>query len=398
MKRLLVPTAALWWGLQFALLNPALALLLVSLLDASPADVGWVLAAYNASGFLAALAIPAYADRRRDYLRPLLVSAVLTVVLAGALAIATALPVVVVSLVVFGGPAGVGVTLLFAHLRQSSDDPSAVVNTRAVVSFAWIAGPPVATFLIAWSGPRAVLVALAGIAVLNVVTTAAMLTARNRAAATPPAPKASDGASMSRGRVATVVAVFVVLQATNATVVSVMGVYVTGTLGLDVMWSGVALSAAAALEIPALLAIGRLSRRVPDLTLMASGCLAGIAYYAAMAALDGPVALIAVQVLNAWFFGVMAGTGLNLFQRIIPRAGLASGIYTNTRRVGAIVSGPLIGIAALTGYRGVFVACAALTVVALATIGLVARQPVTRSTPSESGPGKERPISPLSYR
>ncbi|WP_128081573.1 hypothetical protein [Arthrobacter sp. TB 26] len=37
--------------------------MLVALFDATPADVGWVLAVYNASGFLASLLVPVYADR-----------------------------------------------------------------------------------------------------------------------------------------------------------------------------------------------------------------------------------------------------------------------------------------------------------------------------------------------
>ena len=72
MKRLLVPSAALLWGLQFAFLNPALALLLVALYDASAGEVGTVLAVYNASGFVASLLVPAHADRQREYLRPML--------------------------------------------------------------------------------------------------------------------------------------------------------------------------------------------------------------------------------------------------------------------------------------------------------------------------------------
>jgi len=84
---------------------------------------------------------------------------------------------------------------------------------------------------------------------------------------------------------------------------------------------------------------------------------------------------MAVQILNAWFFAVVAGTGLALFQRIIARPGAATGLYTNTRRLGAIVSGPLIGLGALTalGYRGVFAACAALTIIALITTRVVTR-------------------------
>jgi SET family sugar efflux transporter-like MFS transporter len=64
-----VPSAALLWGLQFAFLNPALALLLVTLFEATATQVGTVLAVYNASGFVASLVLPAYADRARSYLR-----------------------------------------------------------------------------------------------------------------------------------------------------------------------------------------------------------------------------------------------------------------------------------------------------------------------------------------
>jgi SET family sugar efflux transporter-like MFS transporter len=90
-KRLLVPSAALLWGLQFAFLNPALALLLVALFDATPAEVGWVLVVYNASGFVASLVLPAYADRTADYLRPMLACALLTLALAALLAVTTSL-------------------------------------------------------------------------------------------------------------------------------------------------------------------------------------------------------------------------------------------------------------------------------------------------------------------
>ncbi len=55
MKRILVSSSALFWGLQFAFLNPVLALLLVALFGATPGEVGWVLTVYNASGFVASL-------------------------------------------------------------------------------------------------------------------------------------------------------------------------------------------------------------------------------------------------------------------------------------------------------------------------------------------------------
>ncbi|MCX2746974.1 MFS transporter [Arthrobacter sp. MI7-26] len=379
MKRLLVPSAALLWGLQFAFLNPALALLLVALFDATPAEVGWILAVYNAGGFVASLLVPAYADRAKDYLRPLLACGILTLALSALLAVSTSLPLAVVGLIVLGGPAGVGSSLLFAHLKHSGAGAADVMNTRAIVSFAWVAGPPVATFIMGALGNRAILLALGAVAVLNVVTTAAMIS-RRRAATVEVRPKSDDpddGQLFSKTGVAAVVLGFIALQATNSAAVSIMGLFVTQGLGVDVIWAGIALGVSAALEIPALFLIGRLARRFSSRALIASGCFAGIAYYAAMAVVSNPATLIALQVLNAWFFGIVAGVGLTLFQRLIPRPGLASGLYTNTRRLGAIVSGPIIAFGSTTalGYQGVFAACAALTVLALLVILLLGRAP-----------------------
>jgi MFS transporter, SET family, sugar efflux transporter len=369
--RLLVPSAALLWGLQFAFLNPALGLLLVALYDATPGEVGWVLAVYNVSGFAAALVLPSYADRKRDYLRPMLGCAALTVALAALLAVTSSLPLAVLGLVVLGGPAGVGSALLFAQLKHAGATPSEIVNTRAIFSFAWVAGPPLAALLIGLFGNRTILLAIATVAFLNVAVTAAMLGRRSAGPPEHDRPGESEGEGpLSRTGVALIVAVFVALQATNVATISIMTLFVTATLDLDVIWAGIALAVAAGLEIPALLLIGRLGGRLSSLGLVASGCVVGTVYYAGMAYVSGPVLLIALQVLNAWFVAVVAGVGLTLFQEVIARPGLASGLYANTRRVGAILSGPIIGFGALTalGYGGVFAICAALTALALVTV------------------------------
>jgi SET family sugar efflux transporter-like MFS transporter len=161
MNKLLVPSSALLWGLQLAFLSPALALILVNLYGATTAEVGWVLGIYNASGFVAALLLPAYADRTHDYLGPMLVCGALTLLLAIVLAFAATLPIATIALVVIGGPAGVGSSMLYAHLRHSGARPSDIVNTRAIVSVARVAGPPLATVIISWLGNRAILLAIA---------------------------------------------------------------------------------------------------------------------------------------------------------------------------------------------------------------------------------------------
>ena len=377
--RLLVPSSALLWGLHFALLSPALAIILAALYDASTADIGWSLAVYNAGGFVASLVIPAWADRRRSYLQVMLGCGVLTIALAGALAAVTSLPLATVALVVLGGPSGLGTTMLFAHLRDAGASTSSIVNTRAVVSVAWMGGPPLATLIIGWAGSRGFLAALVAIAILNIATTAAIMSHRKRggsSAATPPKPRNATHLPPT-GRAATVLilAAFVLFQATNATAMTFMAVYVTETVGLPILWAGITLGVAAALEVPALIIVGRLGDRISHLTLVAVGAIAGIAYYLGLAAVTEPVLLLALQLLNAISFAAISGIGLALFQDLIPGAGLSTGLYMNTRRIGSIVSGPIIALGALPllGQRGIFVACAVLTLVGLTLVDAARR-------------------------
>ncbi|WP_460521846.1 MFS transporter [Humibacter antri] len=377
MRHLLASSSALFWGLQFAFLNPVLALLLVSLYDATAVQVGWVLAVYNASGFVASLLLPAYADRRRDYLRPMLLCGVLTLALAVALAFTASLPIAVVALVVLGGPAGVGSSLLFAHLKASGARPSDIVSTRAIVSFAWVAGPPLATIVMGGFGDRSILLILMAVATLNVAIALVTTAVERKDAVSGVSKPSAEGAAtpVPKSAVIVIVVAFVALQATNSAAVSVMSLFVTQRLGLPLIWSGIALGLSALLEIPALLILGRLGRRFSDNALVVAGCVAGIGYYTGMTFAADPVTVIALQALNAWFFAVVAGVGLTMFLQIIPRPGLASGLFTNTRRIGAIVSGPIIalGSATVLGYQVVFAVCAVLTVAALGLTGVAER-------------------------
>ncbi|MGO4249768.1 MFS transporter [Paenarthrobacter sp. RAF54_2] len=389
MKHLLTSSMALLWGLQFAFLTPALALILVELFDATPADVGWVLAVYNTGGFLAALVIPAYADRKNDYLRPMLFCGFLALALPAVLALTTTLPLAVTALVALGGPSGVGMSLLFAHLKHSGASPNDVVNTRAIVSFAWVGGPPLAAYIVGVFGSRAVLLALAAIALLNLTATGASAFQRKVAPATGAVLQervAKDVPVPAKLAVIGAVIGFIALQATDSAAVTIMALFVNERIGEGLIWAGIALGASAALEIPALLYIGRLSRKYSGKALIASGCLAGLAYYAGMTFVADPATLIALQVLHAWFFGVVAGVGLTLFQQIIPFPGLASGLFTNTRRLGAIASGPIIAVGSLSslGYQGVFAACAILTLVAWAIIEMTARGRKQAPPPEQS--------------
>ncbi|ROP61189.1 MFS transporter [Curtobacterium sp. ZW137] len=377
--RLLWPAAAWFWALQFAVLNPLLAVLLVTLAGATPTEVGWVLGCYNVGGFVASLVIPATADRTRDYLRPLLFCALAGAGFVAALALTTSLPVLVIALVVLGGPPGVGSTLLFAQLRHEGAPPARVIRTRAIVSFAWVVGPPLATLSTGLAGTPAALLLLAGISIVNVVTALLLLRRRGPVPEQDQAVRPSLLAQLRGWSRWSVVSAFTLLQATNIATVTVATLFVARDLGAPIVWAGIVLGAAALVEIPALLVMGRLHERVPARTLLAVGCACGAVYYGLATLVHEPWQLLALQPLNAWFFASVAGVGLTVFQDVFPSPGLASGLFTNTRRVGAVLAGLLI--AGLGGfpdpYRAVYAAAAGVVLVVL----VVATAVASRSRP-----------------
>ncbi|WP_392545207.1 MFS transporter [Oryzobacter telluris] len=376
--RLFLPASALLWGVQFAFLNPAIGIILVTLYDATPGQVGVALAAYNVSGFVSTLVVPTRADRSGDYLRPMLWCGVFTVLLVTALALATTLPMAVVALVALGGPAGVGIGLLFAHQRSTGATVRDVMRVRAVFSFAWVAGPPLAAFLMGLLGNRSILWAIAAVALVSFGVTTAMIRERSRAAleaeSAVAVPAVGDRMldAVRRPEVGLLLLAFVLLGAAGNAAVSTLPLLVTERLGLSLVWGGVALGTAAALEIPVLVALGRMSGRFGPRRIIAAGCVAGVAYYLAMTVVGGPVALVAVQVLNALFVAVTSGVGLTLVQEVVGRPGLASGLFMNTTRVGAVLAGPVVAVAGVPalGYPGVFGACALLVAVGLGVLVL----------------------------
>ena len=366
-RRILIPASALLWGTQFAFLNPAIGIILVSLYGASAAEVGLALTAYNVSGFVSTLVVPTHADRRGDYLRPLLWCGGFTIALVTALALSTTLPLAVLALVALGGPAGVAIGLIFAYQRHTGDSPAQIMRTRAVFSLAWVGGPPLAAFLIGFLGNRSVLWAVAGMGVVGLGLTRLLMAshARSRHASAPAPTGDRMGVALRRPEVLVLLGTFVALGAALNASVAVLPLFVTEGLGLDIVWSGVALGTCAALEIPILLGLGRLTARFGSRRLVAVGSVAGFAYYVLMLTLAGPVVLVAGQLLNAVFIATMTGVGLTIFQDVVGRPGLASALFMNTSRVGAIVAGPVIAFGGVTtlGYGGVYVVCATLVAV-----------------------------------
>ncbi|MDU3895048.1 MAG: twin-arginine translocase subunit TatC [Enterobacter sp.] len=79
-------------------------------------------------------------------------------------------------------------------------------------------------------------------------------------------------------------------------------------------------------------------------------------FYIGMLTVHTPALLLALQLLNAIYIGILAGIGMLYFQDLMPgQAGAATTLYTNTTRVGWIIAGSLAGVVAeIWNYHTVF--------------------------------------------
>jgi SET family sugar efflux transporter-like MFS transporter len=85
-------------------------------------------------------------------------------------------------------------------------------------------------------------------------------------------------------------------------------------------------------------------------------------FYCSLLFITGSWQLIALQLLNAAFIGVLAGIGMLYFQDLMPgQAGTATTLFTNTIRVGWVIAGAIAGaVAEIWNYHAVFYAALAM--------------------------------------
>lgn len=96
--------------------------------------------------------------------------------------------------------------------------------------------------------------------------------------------------------------------------------------------------------------------------------LAGAGFYSCLVIFTDQYALIALQLFNAIFIGIVAGIGMSYFQDLMPgRVGVATTLLANSIRTGSIMAGTITGVVAeWWSFHGVFMVALALALALLA--------------------------------
>ena len=395
--RALLPLGLLFFavGLSVALYYPFMALFLSTDVGAGPVRVTVFLIVAPLSGVLGASLIGRLSDRWPIRRALLLGGAVAGVVGTGLTAVVRDYWVLLGLAVTAFALAGSLFPQAFAYARQvlERDDPGraamGISGLRTVFSLAWVAGPPLAAFLLdagsfVWVyGTAALMYAIAAVVAifwLDEVAPPAQVSGEE---------PADDRLDAMRWTLWLTAAAFTLLQIPLTLAVQALPLFIETELGGDVGDAGLVLGLCAALEIPLMLGFGALAIRMPVRLLIFLGAAGGIAYYGLTAVATSLWVLVVGQALNALFIAAIAGLGISYMQDMLPRyPGRATTLFSNTFPLGAMLAGPLFGLAQHFGYRLAYWWCAALCAAGLLLLVVV------RPTPLSAGAPAGRPPSP----
>ncbi|MCM2679720.1 sugar efflux transporter [Echinimonas agarilytica] len=229
----------------------------------------------------------------------------------------------------------------WAEREKNVDIAGFNASLRAAISLAWIVGPPLGFALAASVGFSGSFYLAAICAVVSFLFAYRFIpevdTCLNRSkAATPNKISASFwmlGLALTLG------------ASGNILYSSSLPLYTIRELGFDNYTPGLFMGLVACLEIPVMLFSSRLSRRISKTKLIGISFICGMFFYTGIFFSTQVWQFIALQFVNALFYGLFAGVGLTLLQEELPeRIGFTSAFYSNSIKIGMMIGTTGTGI------------------------------------------------------
>jgi MFS transporter, SET family, sugar efflux transporter len=358
------------FGLINALQTTTLSLFLADAVHAGPLLIGLFFGMRAAASITASQAAGRLSDRlsRR---RLVMLPASLAGVIAGvALAMIRNYPAVLLTGVVLLSASGVSFGQLFAYAREHAtararDATGFTSVLRAVFSGAWAGGPAAGLLVVAHYGftPLYLSTAVLSLA-LAALSWWGLPDLRARRTAGPAAHPAAHGSTWRLPpRLWLLLAIVVAFGVVSQMYGIDLALYVTQDLhqGPEVVgWTG---GVAAALEIPVMIAAGKVADRAGKLRLTGIAVIAAAGYFCALPLVSSPEELIALQILAALWSGLSLSIPMVMVQDQAPGgAGTSSALYSSAFMASATLGSAITGLtAAAVGYRNVLWVCAIIS-------------------------------------
>ncbi|MCU4675104.1 sugar efflux transporter [Catenovulum sp. 2E275] len=336
-------------GLIGSFVNPLMSLFIVEGLKSPPAYIGIYTVSVTLAGLVFSQWLGSLADKgvsaRKMFMLAVTGMAAALLIFANADSFWT---VLIAGVLLFSmGNAAIPQVLTIG--RQWAGQQSKVNVTqfnsglRAAISFAWIGGPPLAYALAAGvSFDRSFYVA-AFCALLAFIFAYQFIPEVNN--------KTQNQAAQTSYKTPTsfwILALAVTLGSVgNIMYSSALPLYAIKELGFAEHTPGIFMGLVACLEIPVMLYAGKLAQQHSKVKMIGFAFCCAMVFYCGVFFATQVWHLIALQFINALFYGVFAGIGLTILQEELPlKIGFTSAVYSNAIKIGMMLGTTGIGLIA----------------------------------------------------
>jgi SET family sugar efflux transporter-like MFS transporter len=376
------------YGVLSAFLSTTTSLFLTSAVHAAPLLIGLFFAGRGVVAIALNLGVGSISDRLPDR-RLLIVIAGLGGAAGGVcFAVLRDYMAVLLAGVVFFSVGALSFSQLFAYANEFAHARGRPVTMftsllRAVFTASWVVGPPAGFYLLTRYGFGPLYLAVGFLSLLMAALgwglrplPAAALPAVTRPGQPSPGGRprgrhALSGAfSALPARTWLLLGAVVALGVVNQMYIIDVPLYVTRALHLHAQLVGWMAGLGAALEIPVIIAAGRLADRLGKLSLVIGSAVGATVFFCLLPLATSAVPLIALQVLNAAWTAVALSIPMVMVQDEAPSgAGAASALYFSAFMSAGVLAGAITGVTTTAiGFGNVFWVCAALAAVAVSLL------------------------------
>lgn len=367
---------ALMVGVAGGLQTPTLSLFLSQEMGVRPLGIGLFYTVNAIAGIITSLLLAERSDNRGDRRHLILFCCVMALCNTVLFAFNRNYLTLITLGVLLSALASVAVPQIFALAREYAELTSREIVMfssvmRAQLSLAWVIGPPLSFALVLRYDFSVMYLFAAAMFIVSIGLIWFFLPSVPRNGQ-PEATAPARPGKWKNGNVRILFIASMLMSASNSMYLIDMPIYIRNIPGLSDKLAGVLMGMAAGLEIPVMLLAGYSVRRFGKRRMLLLAAFSGVLFFVGMVFSRSQSSLLAIQIFNALFIGIISGIGMLCFQDLMPgRAGAATTLFTNSISTGMILAGILQG--ALSDVWGHVAVYWVSLLLSLAAMGLLAK-------------------------
>jgi MFS transporter, SET family, sugar efflux transporter len=265
----------------------------------------------------------------------------------------------------FSGLGASAIPQIFAFAQESANASQlenktfVLFSLRSLVSLGVLSGPLFGTLLLSQFGYNGLFTGTSIIFLLNVILVFLFLGDRKTENKMNQKTEQNVSSPVKNTKTRLLFIAFVILFTVSAVNFINTPLFIANELGGTHADVGLVFGISAALEIPIMLMLGALGKRLSNHTIVIIGSLIAIAYFGIVSASTHSWQLMAAQILMAAFTAILLGNGLSYFNELLPETpGMAASMHANSDILGRIMGSVGAGmVAQFAGFRLVNTIC-----------------------------------------